>query len=228
MSRTLAFLYPGHWNFSSVSFNVYTYPWRTPLFMSISIPPSSEGKQAEAVKLATTSVCQPLCMSPTWCSCLTLNFCKERQRAVWNLSFFISNVILLFASPWVKAAKNSKRSLPTSPLLLLWWKMWMSTTTGNFDRGPVTLMRPFACRATTAGVFILKTNSVCLILIMWSVKVSVRHNAHAPWRFWSMRPNLPQPNRMLKWVSPCKVMKSFFFPLLRQRANFLTFACLQY
>lgn len=170
MSSTLAFLYPWHWNFSSVSFNVYTYLWRTPLF----IPPSSEAKQAEAVKLATTSVCQPLCTSPTWCSCLTLNFSKKRQRAVWNLSFFISNVIFklsLFAIPWVTAAKNSRRRVcQPHPSSSLWWKMWMSTTIGNFDRGPATLMRSFACRATTAGLFILKTNSVCLILIMWLVK----------------------------------------------------------
>lgn len=77
-------------------------------------PPSGESKQAEAVKRATTSVCRPLCTSPTPHSRLTLNFCKTRQRAVWNLFVFHYYYFLFFfklspfAKLWVTAAKNSR------------------------------------------------------------------------------------------------------------------------
>lgn len=150
--------------------------------MSVFIPRSSKAKQA--VKRTTTSVCQPLCTSPMGCSSLTLNFCRARQRAVWNLSFFISIIIFKrspFAKLWVTASKNPRHGVrPPHHSPSLWRKKWMSTTIGNFDRGPATLMRPFACRAIAAGLFILKTHSGCLILIVWLLKsVCVTRSSHS-------------------------------------------------
>lgn len=117
---------------------------------------------------------------------LSANRCVRLQRGayVWLWTFakhvrelcgiFHFSLVLLFSNPAhlqnFEAQLQKTQSTEFHPSPSLWRKMWMSTTIGNFDRGPVTLKRPLACRATTAGLFILKTKSVCLILIVWLVK----------------------------------------------------------